>query len=277
MFKFIKNKVIDSGREYLQILSLIICLKLPALVNLSEIIRTILGGQEPNFETAKYYYLMLSGDYVIGFLLSLYVLFNYVRKANKDTVLNRGNVYHRHFYHWYWFCSKILGYDKCNLILVPIQMQFKLVLRDTFKEYPLPEDIFPIECCKVKTTKKNEGNISNTFTFVIEDTYPIKDVQIPEKYLKHSLVRITRLSEKIGKRVYCEEFVDSIVEEIRLLPEDSIINIFATTNPKNNYEIAKKALSLAERSNLIKVNVFQQEESGDRLFNDKEYTVINYE
>lgn len=275
LIKKAKNIIVDSGREYLQLLSLCICFVFPKLVNLSEIIRTILGGQKPNFETVKYYYLMILGNWVIGLLLALYVLFNFIRKSNKETILNKGNVYHKHNYAWYWICSKILGYDKCNLVLVPIQMQFKLVLRDTFKEYPFNEGMFPNECCQVNVTTKNENNQSNKFTLIIEDTYPIKDIQIPERYLNMYLIRITRLSDKIGKRVYCEEFIDSIVEEIRLLPEDSIVNIFATTNPKNTYEISKKGFFLAERSNIAKVNVFQQDQSGERKFIEKPYVVIN--
>lgn len=276
MRNLIKNKIIDSGREYLQLLSLFICLILPTIVNLSEKMKDIFGGQKPNFETAKYYYLMLSGNIVIGILLGLYVLFNFIRKVNKESILNKGNVYHKHTYAWYWFCSKILGYNKCSLVLVPIQMQFKLVIRDTFKEYPFIENMFPTEnCCLVQVTKKGIDNQCTEFTLIIEDTYLIKENQIPEKYLNMALIRITRSSDKIGKRVYSENFIDTIVQEIRLLPEDSIINIFATTNPKNTYEIAKKGLFLAERSNISMAKVFQQEGYGERKFKEKPYTVIN--
>lgn len=273
--KKISDKFIDSGREYLQIIVLFICFMFPKLVGLSEIIRTILGGQKPNFETAKYYYLMLSGNYVMGLLITLYVLFNFIRKANKETVLNKGNVYHKHNYAWYWFCSKVLGYDRCNLILVPIQMQFKLLLRDTFKEYPFNENMFPNEKNKINIIN-NDVNKLNEFTIILEDTYPINNNQIPYKYLKMNLVKISRISDKIGKRVYCEEFIDCISEQLRLLPEKSIINIFATTNPKTNYSIAKKVLCLADRSNLIKVNIFQQSENGSRNFLEKVYTVIDH-
>lgn len=276
LIKIIKNKIVDSGREYLQILLLVISFMFPIFVNMSEIIRTILGGQNPNLDNAKYYYLMLSGNNVIGLLFVLYILFNFIRKANKETILNKGNIYHNHTYAWYWFCSKILGYDKCNLVLVPIQMQFKLVVRDTFKEYPFFENMFLNEDGRqVQMTKKSVDNHCNEFTLIIEDTYPIKEKQIPEKYLNMPLIKLTRSCNTVGKRVYSEKFIDTIVQEIRLLPEDSIINIFATTNPKNTYEIAKKGLFLAERSNIIMVNVFQQEGSGERLFKDKPYTVIN--
>ncbi len=43
-------------------------------------------------------------------------------------MFNRGNYYKQYRYGWYRICSKILGYSECNLIQVPIYMQFKLVL-----------------------------------------------------------------------------------------------------------------------------------------------------
>lgn len=276
--KFIKNKITDSGREYLQILSLFVCFCLPTIANVSEIIRTILGGQELDFETAKYYYLMLSGNWIIGFLLMVYVLFNFFRKSNKETILNKGNVYHRHTYTWYLFCSKVLGYDKCNLVLVPIYMQFKLILADTFKEYPLNESLFMEKNYNIQITKNITPNMtSKVFNVVIEDTYPIEDNQIPEEYLELNMIRIKRTSNKVGERVYCRDLIDSVVEEIRLLPEDSTINVFATTNPKNTYEIVKKGLCLADRSNIKRVNVFQQKGFGKREFEKKSYTVLNNE
>jgi len=78
LIKRVKNIIVDSGREYLQLLSLCICLVFPKLVNLSKIIRILLGGQKPDFETAKYYYLMILGNWVIGLLLVLYVLIIYL-------------------------------------------------------------------------------------------------------------------------------------------------------------------------------------------------------
>ena len=54
MIKRLTGKVIDNGRAILQMLLLVICFCFPKLVNLSEIIRTLLGGQSPDFSTAKY-------------------------------------------------------------------------------------------------------------------------------------------------------------------------------------------------------------------------------
>lgn len=270
------NKINDSSREILQIISLIICFILPKIVNLSEVIRSILGVEIPTIETAKYYYLMLSGNWTIGALLSLYILFNFLRKSNKDTVLNKGNIYHDHSYCWYWFCSKVLGYEKCNLILVPMYMQFKLVLNDTFKEYPLDGNMFPNEECEVEIIKETAKNndLMDSINLILEDTYPIHSNQIPFNYANINTIIIKKISDKIGKRVYCTEFIDSVVEVIRDLPENITINIFATTNPKNTYEIIKKGISLSERSNIKQVNVFQQKSYEERCFENKPIKVL---
>lgn len=101
--------------------------------------------------------------------------------------------------------------------------------------------MFPNEdCSQVQVTKKSVDNHCNEFTLIIEDTYPIKEKQIPEKYLNMTLIKLTRSCNTIGKRVYSEKFIDTIVQEIRLLPEDSIINIFATTNPRIHMKLQKR-------------------------------------
>jgi len=274
--KHVKEYLIDKIREILQIISLVVCFIFPKIVNLAEVIRTILGGENPTIETAKYHFLVRGGNFTIGALLLLYVLFNFFRKSNKETVLNKGNIYHKHSYSWYWLCSKILGYEKCSLVLVPIYMQFKLILNDTFKEYPFDENIFPEEECKVQINKNIDNNkiILDKVNLIIEDTYTIEDIQIPKSCIKLNTIRIKRVSTKTGKRVYCKAFVDSIIKAIRELPEGITLNIFSTTNPKNTYEIVKKGISLAERGNIKQVNVFQQKGSGRREFEAKPYKIL---
>jgi len=268
--------ILDSEREIFQILSLAICFAFPKIVNLSEIIRTLLGGENTTIENAKYYYLMRSGNWTMGCLIALYVLFGLFRKYNKEQILNRGNVYHDKPYWWYWFCAKVLGYEKCNLILVPIYTQFKLVLSDTFIEYPFDESIFPEEECEVIVEKNlyNENVASKEVNLIIQDTYPISENQIPKTMISNNTIVVKRISDRFGKRVYCRKFVDCIVEVIRNLPEDITLNIFATSNPKNTYEMVKKGILLAERGNVEHVNVFQQKIKGERGFDDKPHKIM---
>lgn len=274
--KYGSNFVLDSMRELIQIISLIICIIVPSIVNLAEMIRTILGEASLTIDNAKYYYLMRSGNWTMGILIAMYVLLHIIRKSNKEKIFNKGNIYHNKPYWWYWFCSKVLGYEKCNLILVPIYTQYKLVLRDTFEEYPFDEDTFPKQECKIasESSPNMENECSKEINLIIQDTYPIFGEQIPSKYRNNSTIIIRRIISRVGERVYCKELVDCVVEEIRKLDDGVILNVFSTTNPKNTYEIVKKGIGLAERSNISHVNVFQQNSEGKRYFDSKPYKVI---
>ena len=86
------GKVIDNGRAILQMLLLVLCAYFPKFVNLSEIIRTLLGGQSPDFSTAKYYYLMQSGNWTMGILLVIIVLFKYIRKITAKNVTAKNTI-----------------------------------------------------------------------------------------------------------------------------------------------------------------------------------------
>ena len=199
-----------------------------------------------------------------------------MKRLQKEKILNKGNIYHIKPYWWYWICSKILGYEKCSLVLVPIYIQFKLILKDTFNEYPLDESMFPEEEYEVLVDKNL--NVTNTnlqeINLILQDTYPIQDDQIPKAKISNNTISIRRIADKEGKRIYSKNFVDTVVSEIRKLPENIILNIFSTTNPKNTYEIVKRGISLGERSNIKRVNIFQQEGVGDRAFINKAFKVL---
>ncbi len=274
--KYIKEFILDSKRELIQIFSLIICLIMPSVLNFAEKIGIILGESSPTIDNAKYYYLMISGNQVMGIVMSLYFLFHFVRKWNKETVLNKRNIYHNKPYWWYWICSKVLGYHKCNLILVPIYTQYKLILRDTFDEYPFEESLFPQEKREIDVYRNlNKENVcEKEINLIIQDTYPINENQIPSRLKMNNTISIKRSSNHFGERIYCKELVDNVVEEIRTLDNNIKLNIFSTTNPKNTYEIVKKAIGLAERGNVKNVYVFQQNNKGMRAFKDKAYRII---
>ena len=270
MIKQIKNVILDSGRELMQILILFICLIGPTMFNLAGIIKMLLGEASPTLENAKYYYLMLSGNGTIGILFAVYVLI-WIRKSNKHKLFNSGNIYHNKPYWWYWLCSKILGYQKCNLILVPISTQYKLILRETFEEYPFGDSDFPQRNCQIDVKKSSEKSefINGDVSLIIEDTYPILPNQIPSRFISTNFIWVRRESLRLGERVYSEELVNVIIEEIRGLGDDITLNIFSTTNPKNTFEIVKKVIFLADRGNINHVYVFQQEVRGKRCFEDK--------
>lgn len=267
------ENILDKRREISQIILLLICLFLPCLINLSEKIKFLFGAKDPNFDTAIYYYLMKAGNPIIGIVLMFFILFKLVRSSNKNNILNKGNRYHDHSYIWYWFCSNILGYESCNLVLVPIHMQIKLVVRDTFKNFPLNDDMFSE--CNNEVFKRitNVEYKTDNINLILEDTYFIRDAQINEVDLNKFTIRISRKIEDEGTRSYSSTFVDEVVTSLRDLPEDTNVNIFATINPKHCYEISKKGIALANRGNLKQVFVYQQEDySGKRKF-EKRYKI----
>ena len=269
MKKFV-GKIIDNGRPILQILLFVLCVFFPKFVNLSEIIRTLLGGQSPDFSTAKYYYLMQSGNCTMGILLAIIILFKYIRKSNEEKILYSGNIYHDYPYIWFWFCSKILGYNSCNLILVPIAMQYKLVIRGTFEKYPIPEESFPEKDINVvvKYDNKDAENV-NEVNLILEDTYPITENQIPKpkKHLRRIIIKHDRKDDV--SRIYNIKFLKEIWKVVRVLPEKAIVNIYSTTNPRHNYEIARQAFSLANRGNIKELYIYQQEKENTRKFSER--------
>lgn len=254
----------------MQIILFVICLLFPQYVNLSEIIRTLFGGQSPDFSTAKYYYLMQSGNWTMGIILAIIVLFKFIRKSNEDKILFNGNIYHNYPYFWFWFCSKILGYNSCNLILVPIAMQYKLVIRGTFEKYQIPEESFPEHDINVVVKYDNmDAENFNEINLILEDTYPIDKNQIPELEKSLRTINIKHDRKDDVSRIYNTKFVKEICKVVRSLPENSIVNIYSTTNPRHNYEIAKQAFCLANRSNIKELYIYQQETGNTRKFNKK--------
>ena len=72
-----------------------------------------------------------------------------------------------------------------------------------------------------------------------------------------------------NNRYYSDMFIKKIVQEVRNLPEDININIFATTNPKQTKCIVEQAFKLADRGNINKLYVFKQESTANRMFKEK--------
>ncbi|MGO3751512.1 MAG: hypothetical protein ACTJGH_01945 [Peptoniphilaceae bacterium] len=268
--KKIGESILDKKREITQMLLLFFTLLLPSFINLSEKISVIFGTEELSFETAKYYYLMKAGNPIIGLVFMFIVLFKYIRPSNKKAVLNKGNLYHDHSYIWFWLCSKILGYENCNLILVPIHMQIKLVVRDTVTNFLIDDDMFPEGNNKVFKSIDNKEYEPNNINLILEDTYFIRTGQIKEFDLDKYTIRISREIENEGTRSYSSAFVDEVVASLRELPENTEDNIFSTINPKHSFEISKKGIALANRENLKHLFVYQQEnEFGNRKFEKK--------
>lgn len=146
-------------------------------------------------------------------------------------------------------------------------MQYKLVIRGTFESYYLPDESFPEKDLNIGVEKYNENlDDCKEVNLILEDTYPIKKEQLPDSKKYLPIIKVMHNRENDVSRIFNRNFVKAICNEVRALPENTIVNIYATTNPKHNYEIAKQVFSLADRGNIAGLYVYQQERKGDRKF-----------
>lgn len=214
------------------------------------------------------YYVFSKGEVVIGIVLVVVALFKFIRPLNSKEMFNKGDSYKNYPYWWYWLCAKILGYTKCSLVMVPINMQFKLVIKDTFTTFYTGSIDEKEEDIEVIRDEKIEN--SDEINLIIADTYSIDKSQLPEAKKMLPTIKITRNNSIDHNRYKSDELVKNVVIEVGNLPVNSRkINIYATTNPENTMNIAKKAFSSGERSNLDLVTVFQQGNDPLRKFKEK--------
>ena len=264
------RKLAVNMRPIVQIIALLVVGILPSLLDVSEVV-----VKQPEITASQkwfdylFYFVWLKGDVAIGILLSIVALFA-MRKLNKGYIFNRGDVYKDYPYIWYWICAKILGYAECNLILVPIFMQFKLVIQDTFDKYHCGT-FDKKDNDTISVNKSNMSNTSDEVNLIIADTYPLGENQIPLSKRGFPMILISRDNSIDHNRYNSPKLVQAVVNEVRNLPSNiKKVNVFATTNPQNTMNIASSAFKVGERGNLDKVIVFQQKQTGNpRRFEKK--------
>ena len=212
-------------------------------------------------------FLMDSGDIVIVIGSFIFILIA-IRLFNHNYVMNQGNYYHDYPFLWYWYCGNILGIKKCSLILVPIYMQFKLVIRDVFKGFPLNESEYPVldnepEC---KVYEHNLNDEINELNIILEDTYLIECSQIPDKKQNLPTIKISRNDGRSNERHFSQEFIKTIIDEIKKFSCIKRVNLYATTNPMNSLNIARRVFKTGNRGNIEHLYVYQQDNAGNRYF-----------
>lgn len=272
------KKIKVNFRQVGEIIALVIVAFGVYILDISSLFKNYLMEYElkPEIGNIILYYLLNIGN--IGFLIVLLGgLLKIFREFNKDFIMNSSNVYHDYPFFWYWFCARILGIKKCNLILVPIYMQFKLVIEDIFNEYPLDEADFPVIKDKVDSAveKINTGMDMelSEMNLILEDTYVIELRQIPFSKKNLPTIKISRNINNDHTRHFSPKFIQKISEEIRKLPQINRINIYATTNPMNTLRIIRTTFKMADRGNVDHIFVYQQENKGIRVFCEKGYKI----
>lgn len=264
------EKISSNGRQILEIVALIIVTSIPWVVDLQEIFKEYLADHPISPDDFFWQVAFRMGKPVASVVLFFAVLIG-IRKFNQGFVMNRKRVYHDYCYAWYWFCAKILGIKSCDLVLVPIHMQFKLVIRATFQEYPLDETEYPVveNESDSKVSETNQEEPTREINLVLEDTYAIEVRQIPKSKQGYRTIKISRNSGADNSRHFSQKYIEAIIKCVRGLKGKVSVNVYATTNPMNTKHIAKRAFGLGERGNVEHLYVFQQGKDGRRRFEEK--------
>lgn len=122
----------------------------------------------------------------------------------------------------------------------------------------------------ISVQKTNFTHSTNEVNIMISDTYPLSTNQLP--IIKEKLPTILISRDNIGdfNRYNSPELIQYVVNEVRNLPYTTKkVNVYATTNPLNTFNIVSNAFKLGGRENLDEVRVFQQEKEGRRKFKEK--------
>lgn len=264
------EKISSNGRQILEIVALIIVTSIPWFVDLQEIFKEYLANHPISPDDFFWQAAFRMGKPVASVVLFFAVLIG-IRKFNHGFVMNRKRVYHDYCYAWYCFCAKILGIKSCDLVLVPIHMQFKLVIRATFPEYPLDETEYPVveNESDSKVSETNQEEPTREINLVLEDTYAIEARQIPKAKQGYRTIKISRNSCADSSRHFSQKYIEAIIKCIRGLKGKVSVNVYATTNPMNTKHIAKRAFGLGGRGNVEHLYVFQQSKDGRRCFEEK--------
>ena len=270
---FIK-RIANNGTQIIEIVILVLCSAVPFVFNATELFAEYLASTKLDPENAVSYLVIRAGNAAISAAIFFIVLWR-IRSHNKEFLMNRGNAYHQYPYWWYWFCAKILGIRKCNLVRIPIYMQFKLVIRGTFSDYPLDETSYPVikNEAKPKICTDNSDAGKKEINLVLEDSYAIDKQQIPREKRELKTITISRNGGNCQGRHFSQQYIETIINTARKIERGASVNVFATTNPMNTLHIASRAFALADRGNLAHLYVFQQKDSADRLFELKRHKV----
>ncbi len=268
--KKIKSKIIDNIVQILEIAILAISIVIPYLVDFQNIFREYMMKDYPKPENFILLLALNKGNLAISVVFFSFVFLK-VRKYNQNYIMCNKNIYHDYSYFWFCFCAKILGINKCNLVLVPIWLQFKLVINNIFQEYPLNEKEYPVieDEREIKILKCRKVYEAREINLILEDTYPISKFQIPQSKRGLPVIKLSRNDGKDLGRHFSEQFINAIITEVRMLEKGVTVNVFATTNPMNTINIASRVFKNADRGNIDSLYVYKQKNIGGREFESK--------
>lgn len=227
-------------------------------------------------------------------LITMYIIWlplqlNYFHNKHKDELFNsNGTIYYKFHYCLFWIASRILGYGKIQLAGIPISMQYKLVLRSTFKEtlgdywethYSETDDIY-YDSNELKQIIKSKYSISDPKTenlnLFIMDTYNITEDSIAEKYKGNDFVEIISTLNDSGRRYKNRQLVQKVREVVNMYSTGKKyknIFVFSTANPMNNLDIINSSFRLFGKT--VNCKIILVEWNGRSSDYSKETVVIS--
>lgn len=217
------------------------------------------------------------GSPAVGIFLALLIWY-YIYKSHNKKVFNLKGIYISK--EFVFRIASCVGYQECNLVNMPIYIQYSLLIKRVFSKYTI-ESLNIEECnsqCIVPQLEIHSSSTElETMILILEDTYEIKNNQIEDQISKISSnkriqIKISRYSgTKI--REYDLSFVNAIRTVVAQYAPNTTLHIFATTNPKNNLGIFEQCFVSLERDTIKQIYVYEQNKGGERIF-DKKYRVF---
>lgn len=264
LIKRFKERLLNFMRKkiYLQFVIIFAPILVSLLLPSQELLYAILGGNWLEIDSLKSFMNFITqnekiASIILGSFLSI-ILLIILRKSNKEKLINSGNDYFHMSYYYFFIASKVLGFGKVTLIRVPIQLQYKLVINDTFNETIVDTNVTEkIE--DVKVLYLNIDNPSNEINFILSDTYITKLNEIPQSKLDLPTVIIERAAEFNGIRTINPKFIEEVRKQTNVYRNHyDQINIFATTNTNHNKAIFEQCFKNGNRTGFKKVVVYEQ-------------------
>lgn len=264
---------------YLQFVIIFVPILASLLFPSQELLYAILGGNWLEIDSLKNFMNFITQNekivsIILGSFLSI-ILLIILRTFNKDKLINSGNGYFNMSYYYFVIASKVLGFGKVSLLRVPIQLQYKLVINDSFNEIIVDTNATEkIE--DIKVLYLNIDNSSNEINFILSDTYLTKLNEIPLSKLDLPTVIIERAAEFNGIRTINPKFIEEVRKQTNVYRHHyEQINIFATTNTNHNKAIFEQCFKNGNRTGFKKVVIYDQKsittEEGRNFYFDTPY------
>lgn len=211
-----------------------------------------------------------------GLILSVFI-YRIVIKLNGDKLFNKGNKYLDYPYWIFWTASKIFNFKKVTLVRIPIYMQFKLVINNTFPIIEVDDSFIStehsIEDKKIEIRKLQLNDSGNEMNLVLVDTYDIKKEELPNDKLELPTIIIKSGNQIDGNRSMNPSFVKEIRAQTNVLRKRyDRVNIFATTNTNHTKLIIDKCFNNAGRTGFKNVYVYQAKRDNYKF--EKGYLII---